>query len=41
MKHLLHHNSTENLYIALLMKENTLSLPEVIKYYLDLLEAKI
>jgi len=39
MKHLLHHNSTEKLKIALLVKETSLSLPEIRKHYLDPLTA--
>jgi len=39
MKHLLHHKSSENLHIALLVKESCLSLSEVEKHYVHPLEA--
>ena len=38
MKHILHSKSTENLHIALLVKESSLSLPEIKKHYLAPLE---
>lgn len=39
MKHLLHHKSTENFHIALLVKESALSLTEIEKHYVHPLEA--